>query len=181
MKVAVLPATSIIDPDVGLREETIMRIQIMLVGAALAVGTLSASAASVEKEIIVKGSPDQVWKMIGPFCSIKDWHPAIGQCTESNGVRTLVTKDGKATFVEKQTKNDTSGMEYSYEIEKSPLPITDYKSTLEVTKKSDGVSKIKWSSTYTPDKGKEEAADQAISGIYQGGLDNIQKMTGGTP
>jgi hypothetical protein len=157
-----------------------MRLHIILASVALAAGVHTASAASVEKEINVKGSPDQVWKMIGPFCSIKDWHPAIGKCTESNGVRTLVTKDGKATFVEKQTKNDPSGMEYTYEIEKSPLPITDYKSTLQVSKKGDG-SKIKWSSTYTPDKGKEEAANQAISGIYQGGLDNIQKMTGGTP
>ena len=158
-----------------------MRIQMILAGAALAAGTLTASAASVEKEINVKAPADKVWAMIGPFCSIKTWHPAIGKCTEANGVRTLVTKDGKATFVEKQTKNDPSGMEYSYEIEKSPLPITDYKSTIKVTDKGDGASKITWSSTYTPDKGKEDAADQAIAGIYQGGLDNIQKMAGGTP
>jgi uncharacterized protein YndB with AHSA1/START domain len=155
-----------------------MRTQMILAGFVLAAGTLSASAASVEKEIDIKAPADKVWAMIGPFCSIKDWHPAIGKCTESDGVRTLVTKDGKATFVEKQTKNDPSGMEYSYEIEKSPLPITDYKSTLKVTKTGDNTSKVTWSSTYAPDQGKEAAADQAIAGIYQGGLDNIQKMAG---
>ncbi len=158
-----------------------MRNQMILAGFVLAAGTLTASAASVEKEINVKAPADKVWAMIGPFCSIDKWHPVIGSCTEANGVRTLKTKDGKAVFVEKQTKNDPSGMEYTYEIEKSPLPITDYKSTLKVTKKSDDMSKVTWSSTYTPDKGKDAAADQAISGIYQAGLDNIQKMAGGTP
>ena len=155
-----------------------MRTQMILAGVVLAAGTLTASAASVEKEINVKAPADKVWAMIGPFCSIDKWHPAIGSCTEENGVRTLKTKDGKATFVEKQTKNDPSGMEYTYEIEKSPLPITDYKSTLKVTKVNDNESKVAWSSTYTPDKGKDAAADEAIAGIYQSGLDNIQKMEG---
>ena len=152
-----------------------MRMQLILAGTALAAGTFSASAASVDKMIDVAAPPEKVWAMIGPFCSIQDWHPAIGKCTQQNGVRTLVTKDGKATFVEKQTANDASSMEYSYEIQKSPLPITGYKSTIKVTKKGDG-SRVEWSSSYTPDKGKEDAANQAISGIYQGGLDSIQKM-----
>ena len=91
-----------------------------------------------------------------------------------------MTKDGKATFVEKQTKNDSADMMYSYKIEKSPLPISDYKSTLKVTKVGADESKVEWSSTYTPAKGKEEAADKALTGIYQSGLDNIQKMATGS-
>ena len=105
--------------------------RLILAGTILAAGTLTASAASIDKSIEVNASPEKVWSMIGKFCSIKDWHPAIGQCTESDGVRTLVTKDGKATFVEKQTASDDKTMMYSYMIEKSPLPITDYKSTIQ--------------------------------------------------
>ncbi len=73
-----------------------MRNQMILAGLVLAAGTLTASAASLEKEITVKAPADKVWAMIGPFCSIDKWHPAIGTCTEDNGVRTLTTKDGKA-------------------------------------------------------------------------------------
>ena len=151
-----------------------MRLQLILAGAALAAGTITASAASVEKMIDVAAPPDKVWAKIGPFCSIKDWHPAIANCTEANGVRTLTTKDG-GKFVEKQTANDPKSMEYTYEIQKSPLPLTKYSSTLSVTKKGDG-SRVEWKSSYTPNKGKEDADIQALSGIYQGGLDNIQKM-----
>ena len=147
----------------------------ILAAAALAAGTFGTQAASINKSIDVKASADKVWAMIGPFCSIKDWHPAIGQCTESDGVRTLTTKDGKAQFVEKQTASDKKKMSYSYAIEKSPLPITNYVSTLKVVSKGSGESTVQWSSTYTPDKGKEKDADTAIAGIYQAGLDNIQK------
>ena len=150
-----------------------MRNQMILAGIVLAAGTLTASAASIEKEITVKAPADKVWAMIGPFCSIDKWHPAIGTCTEDNGVRTLTTKDGKGTFVEKQTKNDPKDM-------KSPLPITGYKSTLMVTKKGKDESKVTWKSTYTPDSGKDAAAKEALTGIYQSGLDNIQKMAAGS-
>jgi hypothetical protein len=149
---------------------------ILLSATILAAGALSAQAASIDKSIDVKATPDKVWAMIGPFCSIKDWHPAIGQCTESGGVRTLTTKDGKAQFVEKQTASDMKTMSYTYAIQKSPLPIKDYVSTLKVVPKGSDMSTIEWSSTYTPDAGKEAAAETAIGGIYQAGLDNIQKM-----
>ena len=155
-----------------------MRIHVILAGAVLASGSFSASAASVDRSVEVKAPASKVWSMIGPFCSIKDWHPAIGQCTQSGGIRTLTTKDGKAQFIEKQTAVDDKTMSYSYAIEKSPLPITGYSSTLKVTPTGDNASKVEWSSTYTPDQGKQSAADQAISGIYQAGLDNIRKTAG---
>ncbi len=152
-----------------------MRMQMILAGTVLAAATMTASAASLDKSIDVKAPASKVWAMIGPFCSIDKWHPAIAKCTEEHGVRTLSVKGG-GTFVEKRTKDEPSKMEYSYMIEKSPLPITGYKSTIKVTKTGADESKVEWSSTYTPDKGKEDAADQALTGIYQSGLDNIQKM-----
>ena len=148
---------------------------LILAGVMLAAGTMAASAASVDKSIDIKAPADKVWAMIGPFCSIKDWHPAIGQCTESGDVRTLTTKDGKAQFVEKQTARDDKAMSYSYAIQTSPLPITGYVSTLKVTPKGADDSTVEWSSTYTPAAGKDADAATAIGGIYQAGLDNIQK------
>ena len=151
----------------------------LIVAAAVIAGTsFGALGASVDKSIDVKAPADKVWAKIGPFCSIKEWHPAIGQCTQSGDVRTLTTKDGKAQFVEKQLTSSMKTMSYSYAIEKSPLPITDYKSTLKVVPKGDNESTVEWSSTYKPNTGKDQAADTAISGIYQAGLDNIQKMAG---
>src|SRR4051812_648263 len=65
-----------------------------------------AHAEVVSKSADIPASPQRVWALIGPFCAIQDWLPPVGTCTQdgkSPPTRTLVTKDGKATFVELQT------------------------------------------------------------------------------
>lgn len=136
-----------------------------------------ASAATLSRSVDVNGTPETVWATIGPFCAIKDWHPAIGTCTQDDATpptRTLVTKDGKATFVETQTVRSDAKHLYSYIFKSSPLPVTRYASTIAVTAKSDGVSTVTWSSTYTPDPGKEKDATDALTGIYDAGLGAIK-------
>lgn len=151
-------------------------LRLILSVACLATTIVPAAAASLDKSIDVAASAPQIWARIGPFCSIKDWHPAIGGCTDDGDVRTLTTKDGKATFVERQTARDDRATTYSYAIEKSPLPITKYVATLKVTPKGADRSTVEWSATYTPVAGKETDAATAIGDIYQAGLDNIRKL-----
>ena len=155
-----------------------MRItSIMIAAAVLGAGTAAASADTVTKSIDVNGAPAAVWAAIGPFCSIQDWHPAIGKCTtdgKTPPTRTLVTKDGKATFVELQTARDDKAYSYSYAIKTSPLPLTDYVSTIKVEPKGKDMSTITWNSTFTPASGKESAAEGAVGGIYQSGLDAVK-------
>ena len=139
-------------------------------------GSLPVAAASLDKSIDIAASAAVIWTRIGPFCSIKDWHPAIGQCDEADGMRTLKTRDG-ATFVEKESARDDKAMTYSYEIESSPLPVTKYSSTLKVTPKGENRSTVEWLSTYTPAPGKDTDAATAIGNIYQAGLDNIRNLT----
>jgi hypothetical protein len=141
----------------------------------------AASAASLSRSVDVEGTPSAVWLMIGPFCAIKDWLPPVGTCTEDGKVpptRTLVTKDGKATFVELQTARSDTKYFYTYTFQSSPLPVTHYTSTIKVAAKSKGVSTVTWSGVYMPEHGKEKDANDALSGIYQAGLDAIKaKLT----
>jgi hypothetical protein len=144
---------------------------------ALGFGATSASAANLIRSIEVSGAPSAVWSVIGSFCAIKDWLPPVGTCIEdgkSPPTRTLVTKDGKASFVETQTARNEKEYSYSYAFLASPLPFTNYKSTIKVTAKGDGVSVVTWSGAYTPDAGKEKDASDALSGVYEAGLAGIQ-------
>ena len=141
------------------------------------IGVSPVFAATLSRSVDVSATASAVWSMIGPFCAIKDWLPPVGTCTESAASppeRTLVTKDGKATFVETQTARSDAGHSYSYVFKSSPLPVTDYASTIKVVSKAAGVSTVTWSSTYVPDPGKEEAASEALSGIYEAGLAAIK-------
>ncbi len=118
-----------------------------------------------------------MWSAIGAFCAIKDWLPPVGMCIEDGktpSTRTLVTKDGKAAFVEKQTARSDAEYSYSYTFLSSPLPVTNYTSTIKVTAKGEGGSVVTWTGSYTPDSGKEKDASEALNGVYEAGLAGIK-------
>ena len=140
-------------------------------------GTAPALAATISRSAEVKASVAAVWSLIGPFCAIKDWLPPVGQCIEDGKApptRILVTKDGKAAFVEAQTLRDDAGHSYSYRFLASPLPVSNYTATIRVIAKQDGLSTITWSGSYTPETGKEKAAAEALNGVYAAGLAEIE-------
>ncbi|HEX9449602.1 MAG TPA: SRPBCC family protein [Dongiaceae bacterium] len=145
--------------------------------AILSAGTSPVAADSLSRSIDVEGTPAAVWSAIGPFCAIQDWLPPIGTCVEDGKTpptRTLVTRDGAATFVETQTARNDARHFYSYAFRSSPMPVTHYNSTIEVTAKGQGNSTITWSSTYTPDRGKEKEATDTLSRVYESGLNAIK-------
>src|SRR3954449_2132862 len=114
-----------------------------LCAVALGLGTFAASAANLSRSMEVNGGTATVWSAIGAFCAIKDWLPPVGMCIEDGKTpptRTLVTKDGKAAFVEAQTGRDDRSYSYSYAFLTSPLPVSQYKSTIKVTARGEGVS-----------------------------------------
>jgi uncharacterized protein YndB with AHSA1/START domain len=145
--------------------------------ACLSLNVSSVSATTLSRSADVNGTVSAVWSLIGPFCAIKDWLPPVGTCTEKAGPapeRTLVTKDGTATFIEAQTARSEADHSYSYTFKSSPMPVTDYVSTINVVAKSDGVSTVTWSSTFVPNAGKEKDALEALTGIYDAGLTPIK-------
>ena len=143
----------------------------------LSAGASSASAASLSRSVDVNAAPSSVWSAIGPFCAIKDWLPPVGTCSEDGKnppTRTLVTKDGKATFIERQIARSDTRHFYRYTFLSSPLPVSHYLSTLRVVAKGNGEATVIWCATYTPALGKEKAANDALQGIYKAGLGLIK-------
>lgn len=140
-------------------------------------GACPASAASLSRSVDVDAPASDVWSAIGPFCAIRDWHPAIGSCSEDGKnppTRTLVTKDGKATFVELRVALNEKARRYSYAFVSSPLPVHDYRSTLAVTATDNGHARITWNGKYTAEPGKDGEAAEALGGIYDSGLQAIK-------
>lgn len=138
-------------------------------------------AATISRSADVKASASTVWSLIGPFCAIKNWLPPVGECIEDGKVpptRVLVTKDGKAAFVETQMARSEDERSYSYAFLSSPLPVSNYKATIKVTARSDGSSTITWSGSYTAEEGKEKAANDALISVYEAGLAEIKAKLG---
>ena len=68
--------------------------------AALLFGSASASAITVKKRTEAPGLPPQIWEIVGDFCAIKSWHPAVEDCVQTKEgdvvFRTLTLKGGGA-------------------------------------------------------------------------------------
>ena len=132
-----------------------------------------ASAGSLTRSMDVNATPDAVWSQIGGFCAIKDWHPAIGVCVmdgKTPPTRTLITKDGKLSFVETEMARDDAKHLYSYNFVTSPLPATKYLATIRVAAKGANASTVVWHGDYTAEPGKDKDVEGALVNIYESGL-----------
>lgn len=72
---------------------------------------------------------------------------------------------------------------YIYRLVDSPLPLTDYLSSVTVKPNGEG-SEVIWTVTFrrknaadtTPEEESDQAAIGLLSGVYRGGLDNLKMM-----
>ena len=143
----------------------------------------------VSEAIEINAPPAKVWAFLKRFDGLKDWHPAFakseiikGRDGQLGAVRALTVKDGP-TFTETLLALNDAGMAFTYDIIESPLPLTDYLSTMSVKPSDDG-SVVTWSGTFrrkNPRDNLPEAESDAgcvgfITGAYQGGLQNLKKL-----
>ncbi len=156
--------------------------------------------------ISVDASAADVWKVIGDYGDMS-WHPSISdtsadQGNETGSVRVLTLKNG-GKITEELKSHDDGKMSYKYKItdmtstgtithagqeEKIPvLPVENYQATLSVKGKG-AKSVITWIATYyrgyvnnnPPEELNEEAADNAVTGVFTDGLTAIAKKFNGS-
>lgn len=158
----------------------IVRIGLAALAATVALSA-AAHAAEVKKSGQATGTPADVWAVVGDFCAIKDWHPAVVECDEMEEVgdtyRVLTLGDGGKIKEKLTNKGDTT---YSYEIIESPLPVQNYAATLTVSEDDgDDIAEVVWVAEFDPADGVEEAkAVEVISGIFDAGIEGIGKKAG---
>jgi hypothetical protein len=149
----------------------------LIASAALLFGSASAFAITVKKRTEAPGLPPQIWEVVGDFCAIKSWHPAVEDCVESKEgdvvFRTLTLKGG-GTIKEKLTSTEDTG--YSYEIVESPLPVKNYKARLwlEVDDEPDR-SVIYWQGDFDANGASDEDAKKKVTDIFAAGVKGIKQ------
>lgn len=141
---------------------------------ALLIATASASTAEqfkVQRYIEFSAPSADVWNLVGDFCDIDDWHPAVQGCVlkviDGKLHRILTLADG-GEIVEKRIAVEP-GISYTYAIVSSPLPVEKYVATLSV--QPGNPNQIAWSGRFKSD---DPNAEQIIAGIYEAGLAAIE-------
>src|SRR5580692_6415172 len=114
-------------------------------------------------------SPEALWKKIGDFCGVADWHPAIEKCVLSaDGKQRTLSLKGGGTIVEALEKWDDANRSYTYTILSGPLPVANYHSTISVAGDPKG-SALKWIGEYDAHGASDADAKKAIDGVYEAG------------
>ena len=154
-----------------------MRINFLagLLSAGLCVTAIAAQGIESKASKTTSESVDAVWRKIGDFCGISNWHPAVAKCELSadKKQRTLTLKGG-GTIVEDLVSWSDKTHSYTYKIVSSPLPVDNYVSTIHVAAaKSGSGSVIHWRGQYTAKGASDADAKKAIDGIYAAGLTSL--------
>lgn len=125
----------------------------------------------------------KVWELFRDFGGIAKWAGAAFQsCTvEGSGIGAVrrIGLPGGLSIVERLEAFDDAGRTFSYAIiEKSPIPVKSYLSTVKVVETGASACRVDWSSTFEPDGAGEEQAQAMIRGVYTGGIQGIRKALG---
>ncbi len=122
-----------------------------------------------------------VWKTIGGFDAVPDWHPGVTKSrVDGQGegsIRTLELAMG-GTIEERLDHVDDAARTYSYSIVRGPLPMAGYSATLTTRERDGGGCTIQWDSSFEPAGVSESEAVKIVEAIYQAGFDNLKRMFG---
>lgn len=138
---------------------------------------------SVFYSTIIRAPLDVVWSEIRNFEALADWHPLITSCEIESGtpadqvgcVRRFTLEDG-SVFREKLLALNDFKKTFSYCIEESPLPLTQYVATMKFTRITEGDwTFASWSSTFDcPTESVDEMLALVENGVYKSGLDAVK-------
>ncbi len=122
-----------------------------------------------------------VWKTIGGFDAVPDWHPGVTKSRVDGpgegSIRTLELAMG-GTIEERLDHVDAAARTYSYSIVRGPLPMAGYLATLTTRERDGGGCTIQWESSFEPAGVGESEAVKIVEAIYQARVENLKRMFG---
>lgn len=135
----------------------------------------SVSAAEVEESVVLDSSVKTVWKLVGNFNGINQWHPAVSESVQEGDVRILTLRDGGAIIRETRTLQDDTAHFYRYHMDQSPLPVADYNAEIRLEAIANNKTRMIWSSRFMAVGVSDAEAEQIIRGVYRSGMNNLAR------
>lgn len=136
------------------------------------------SSVKVTRDIAAPAN--HVWQTVRDFAGITKFLPMfelVGTCENKVGaLRTL--KQGDAIFVERLEALDEANRLQRYTIIEAPVPMKNYLGEISVQDLGNNRCAITWSSTFTVEGAPESEVVNMVTGLYNAGIDQIEKLHG---
>ena len=145
------------------------------------------------EEIEINAAPDKVWSVISDFCSIKDWHPTVTDCTADKGNEPdslrVITLEGGEQIREILAKHKPDNFMIQHYMEDGQkleaYPITTHGLTITISDNGKGGSTLKWKGAFyrffqgptPPPELSDEYATEKLTIFYKAGMENIKKLS----
>lgn len=121
-------------------------------------------------------SVKEAWNKLSSFREIEEFSPIVSSETTGEGAgatRICYMPDGAAIY-ETLNRIDVDNMEFEYEINKGPFPITRYVSTVKVEAVDAKNTKITWGCEFDSALEVEAEMSQLFEGFYNVIIDSLE-------
>jgi hypothetical protein len=167
---------------------------VLLSSILLLVATVAQAHGPTRQKMIVKqeisAAPQAVWELVKNFHDMS-WHPAVtkteGEGGNSIGATRTLTLGNGGQIHEKLEKYDNEKHSFFYRItsvDVKVLPVTNYSSWFSIKPADNGGSLVTWKGAFyrgypnnePPPELNDQAAKDAVKGVYESGLANLKKL-----
>lgn len=166
-------------------------ISALLLSASVNAFADNAKTLTVNEEVAINAPAEKVWEKVSNFNDLGAWHPAVKKTEiikgENNkvGAERLLTLQDDGTIKEKLLGYNAKAKTFKYAIIEGVLPVSSYVSSVTVKATGKNTSSVIWNGNFkrkdlsaTPAEGQDDAnAVKVITSVYQGGLENLKKIT----
>ncbi len=121
---------------------------------------------------------EEIWNLVGGWNALPEWHPAVEtSAIEDGGRRRRVRLADGSEIIEQLEKFDGEAKTYTYSIVSGTLPLTDYRSTITVSREGEK-STVEWTTSFSPLGAPEAEISRLLEEFYRSGFDNLRKLLG---
>lgn len=119
----------------------------------------------------IPAAPDAVWAVVGEFGALDTWHPWVPDCTLSSDGQTRTIGSGAIQTVE--TLESEGAHTHTYRVDKSPMPVADYRCTWTATAHDAGTH-LAIEATFAPAGVPEDQALAMLTGFFEAAFATLQ-------
>jgi hypothetical protein len=134
---------------------------------------------TIKESATYSHSVERVWRLCGVPGEIDQWLPAVEKSWSEGDIRYANLAGGAGQARERVTEHSDAERYYVYGYLDGPMVLNSFSSRFAVTPLADGGSEIRWTAEFLADTESDGAQlAQAVSGMYQSGLQQIDTVLG---